>query len=122
VLASPPPIAPEAEPAAAVTDVSGRWDVQIAYAASSSTHALSLRQRGSVLEGWHRGDFIPRDVTGSIDGSAVRIRSAFGEETGDAIALTFTGTVSGDEMSGSLDMGEYLAATWTARRRRGPRG
>ena len=46
-----------------------------------------------------------------------RIRSAFGEQHGDSINLTFTGKLTGDQMSGALDMGEYLGATWTATRR-----
>ena len=29
--------------------------------------------------------------------------------------MTFTGKVAGDELKGTLDMGEYLGATWTAR-------
>jgi hypothetical protein len=28
----------------------------------------------------------------------------------------FSGKVAGDEMSGALDMGEYLEAKWTAQR------
>ena len=117
VLASPPPqqVTPPKPPSA--TDLSGSWDVQITYAAGVSTHALHLRQRGSVIDGAHRGDFVSRDVAGSVDGDAVRIRSAFGEEHGDSIGYTFTGTVKDDEMSGALDMGEYLAASWTAKRR-----
>ena len=42
------------------------------------------------------------------------IRSAFGEAHGDSITFVFTGKVAGNEMSGALDMGEYLGATWTA--------
>jgi L-seryl-tRNA(Ser) seleniumtransferase len=56
-------------------------------------------------------------LTGVIDGGSVRLRSAFGEEHGDSITFVFTGTVAGNEMSGVLDMGEYLAAKWTATRR-----
>ena len=63
-----------------------------------------------------------RDASGTIDGAAVRIRSAFGEEHGDSLSFTFTGTVTGDEMGGTLDMGEYLGATWTAKRRQARRG
>jgi L-seryl-tRNA(Ser) seleniumtransferase len=63
-----------------------------------------------------------REIAGTIDGDAVRIRSAFGEQHGDSINLTFTGKVSGDQMSGTLDMGEYLGATWTATRRESRRG
>jgi L-seryl-tRNA(Ser) seleniumtransferase len=58
-----------------------------------------------------------REVTGTIDGDGVRIRSAFGEQHGDSINLTFTGKLAGDQMSGTLDMGEYLGATWNATRR-----
>jgi uncharacterized pyridoxal phosphate-dependent enzyme len=116
VLSSPPPPPPATAPKTPAGDLSGAWDVQVTYAAGTSTHALHLRQRGNEIDGAHRGDFMTRDLTGSIDGDAVRIRSAFGEEHGDSIGYTFTGTVRGDEMSGALDMGEYLAATWTAKR------
>jgi uncharacterized pyridoxal phosphate-dependent enzyme len=115
-ISSPAPMQ-VSTPKPPATDLSGSWDVQITYAAGASTHALHLRQRDNALDGAHRGDFVSRDITGSVDGDAVRIRSAFGEEHGDSIGYTFTGTVKGDEMSGALDMGEYLAATWTAKRR-----
>jgi L-seryl-tRNA(Ser) seleniumtransferase len=62
-----------------------------------------------------------REISGSIDGDNVRIRSAYGEQHGDSVNLTFVGRVSGDQMSGPLDMGEYLGATWTATRRTGGR-
>jgi L-seryl-tRNA(Ser) seleniumtransferase len=116
VLAQPPRVAAPA-PAAPAADVSGGWDVQITYAASTSTNRLQLRQRGGDVDGSHKGDFVTRDLAGSIDGSTVRLRSAIGEEGGDAISCSFEGTVAGDQMSGTLDMGEYLKATWTATRR-----
>jgi L-seryl-tRNA(Ser) seleniumtransferase len=112
---APPPAPPAA-------DISGQWDVKVEFAASSSTHSLSLRQRGNDVDGAHRGDFVSRDLTGTIDGDSVRLRSAYGEQNGDALNYTFTGKLSGDEMSGTLDMGEYLAGRWTARRRSGRRG
>jgi seryl-tRNA(Sec) selenium transferase len=110
----------EVAPAPAAADLSGQWDVRIEYAAGTSNHGLTLRQRGSEVEGAHRGDFMTRDLTGTIDGDNVRLRSAVGEQTGDSVNYTFTGTVTGDEMGGNLDMGEYLSGRWTAKRR-GPR-
>ena len=53
-------------------------------------------------------------MSGSIDGGAVRLASTVTEAHGDALSYTFTGTVKGDGMSGTLDMGEYLGAKWTA--------
>jgi hypothetical protein len=32
------------------------------------------------------------------------------------LSFRFTGTVAGDSMSGSLDMGEYLTAKWSAKK------
>lgn len=108
-------------PRPATVDVSGNWDVRIQYAAGASTHGLTLRQRGQEVEGAHRGDFVSRDVTGTVDGDAVRLRSAYGEN-GDSINYTFSGTVAGDDMGGTLEMGEYLGAAWTAKRRTGRKG
>jgi L-seryl-tRNA(Ser) seleniumtransferase len=117
VLSDPPRNAAANPPAAPAADLSGQWDVRVEYAAGASRHALNLRQRGNDIDGSHTGDFMSRDLSGTIDGDTVRIRSAFGEETGDAISYTFSGKVSGDQMSGTLDMGEYLGARWTAQRR-----
>jgi hypothetical protein len=104
---------PQAAPAA---DLTGSWDVRIEYAAGSSAHAFHLRQRGNELEGLHQGDFVTREAAGTIDADAVRIRSNYPESHGDAFSFTFAGKVSGDEMGGELDMGEYLKARWTAKR------
>jgi uncharacterized pyridoxal phosphate-dependent enzyme len=121
VLSKPPAQTDMATPAAAAADLSGQWNLQIQYAAATSTHALLLTQKGNDIGGFHQGEFMTRDVTGTIEGESVRIRSAFGEQHGDSINLTFSGTVSGDRMTGTLDMGEYLAASWTATRRAGRR-
>lgn len=123
VLSAPPRTAAEPPPATPAADLSGQWELRIDYAAGRSTHSLFLRQRGNDIDGAHQGDFITRDLTGTIDGAGVRIRSFMGEEHGDSLNYTLTGKVTGDTMSGALDMGEYLAATWTASRRvRGGRG
>ncbi|MGH9386591.1 MAG: hypothetical protein ACRD2N_20150 [Vicinamibacterales bacterium] len=102
--------------AAPASDVSGQWDVQNAYLASASMHTLHLKQAGSRLEGSHQGDFVSRDLAGTIEGNTVQIASSYTERNGDALSFRFTGTVDGDTMSGTLDMGEYLTATWTAKR------
>jgi L-seryl-tRNA(Ser) seleniumtransferase len=113
VLSKPPRVEekPKATPAG---DLTGAWDVRIQYAASESTHRLHVRQRGNDLDGTHQGDFLSRDLRGTIDGDRVRIRSAY--DHGDALEYTFSGTLHGDEMGGELDLGEYLAARWSAKR------
>jgi L-seryl-tRNA(Ser) seleniumtransferase len=114
---SSPPRQDAPKPAASSTvDVTGQWDVRIEYPATRSTHTLHLRQVGGRLEGTHQGDFVARDLSGTVEGTSVQISSSYTERHGDALSFRFTGAVAGDEMSGTLDMGEYLTAKWTGRR------
>jgi uncharacterized pyridoxal phosphate-dependent enzyme len=124
-LSNPPAsirVAPPAQPAAAAGDVSGRWNVRIDYVAGASTHTLHLRQTGNRIEGTHQGDFVSRDLTGTIDGDRVQLASTYSERNGDALNFRFTGNLAADGMAGALDMGEYLTAKWTARRHEYRRG
>lgn len=99
------------------TNLTGRWEVEIQYAAGKTKHILHVTQNENRLEGAHQGDFTSRDLAGSISGDAVRFSSNQTERHGDSLSYRFSGKISGDTMSGALDMGEYLGATWTARRR-----
>ena len=114
---------PAGEPPAPIANLSGRWDVEIKYAASQSLHLLHVVQTGNRLEGIHQGNFQSRDITGSIAGDAVSLVSTVTERHGDALVYRFTGKVSeaegGQMLAGALDLGEYLSATWTARKRSG---
>ena len=115
VLSNPPESAPSsAAPPAA--DLTGQWTVHVEYAAGSSTHTFHLRQREHALDGSHQGDFVSRDLMGTVHGDAVRLHSAYTEQHGDSLSFTFSGKISGDQMSGTVDMGEYLKATWRAER------
>jgi L-seryl-tRNA(Ser) seleniumtransferase len=121
-LLSRPPKRPPETPAIPGADLSGQWDVHIEYLAGRSQHTLHLRQQGNRIEGSHQGDFVSRDLSGSIDGDNVEISSRYTERHGDSLMFTFTGKASANEMSGSLDMGEYLKAKWTAKRHEYRRG
>ena len=103
-------------PKAPATDLTGRWDVRIDFAAGASDHTFHVRQQGNQVVGTHQGDFVARDFSGTISGGDERIVSSVGEVHGAALSYAFTGKVQGDKMSGGLDMGEYLGARWTATR------
>ncbi|MBI3423768.1 MAG: aminotransferase class V-fold PLP-dependent enzyme [Acidobacteria bacterium] len=116
LLSNPPRTAPQPPPKPPVTDLSGQWDVQIDFIGSNSEHILHIRQQGSQITGSHQGDYVSRELYGTIEGDAVRLASSYTEEHGDNLSYTFTGTVNGDALSGALDLGEYLTAKWTAKR------
>ena len=107
---------PVAAPVPAAANVSGRWNVDIQFKASRTTHTVHLQQNGNRVDGIHHGDFVTRDISGTLDGDTISLASAVTERHGDALNYRFTGNVTGEAMSGSLDLGEYLNATWTARR------
>lgn len=113
--------APAVSPAPAAADLSGHWTVEIQYAASAATHHITVVQDGGRLSGSHRGNYVTRDLQGTVSGDRVAFGSTVTERTGDSLVYRFSGTVAGDTMSGALDMGEYLGATWTAARRGAPR-
>jgi uncharacterized pyridoxal phosphate-dependent enzyme len=116
ILSNPPKQDAPARTAAPAVDLTGQWDVHIEYAANTSNHTLHLKQVDNRIEGTHQGDFVSRDLAGTIDGNSVQISSSYTERHGDALSFRFIGTTAADGMSGTLDMGEYLMAKWSARR------
>jgi D-glucosaminate-6-phosphate ammonia-lyase len=95
--------------------VGGRWDVEIEFFSSKSRHTLFVEQDGNWIQGSHQGDFTVRDMAGMIEGNDVKLRSVE-RRPGASVTFIFAGTVSGDTFSGTLYMGEYLNAKFTAKR------
>ena len=94
----------------------GRWDVTVEFFCSKSEHTFFIeKQDGNWLRGSHKGTFAIREMVGSIEGDEVKFKSNY-RVPGDAITSIFHGTLSGDTISGDLDMGEYLTGKFTARR------
>src|SRR5438046_6403735 len=110
---TPKPVAP---PAPAAANVSGRWDVDIQFTASRTTHTLHLQQNGNRVDGIHHGDFVTRDIAGTLDGDTSALASAVTERHGDALNYRFTGKGARETVAGSLDLGEYRRSTGRAGR------
>ena len=101
--------------AAPSANVSGVWEVDIQYEVGSARHKVFLTASGNQLTGSHDGWAYRGDVTGEVDGDRVHFRSTLPAEA-QRLSYTFSGTVSGDSMSGNLALGEYGQARWSARR------
>jgi hypothetical protein len=100
---------------APAANISGRWDTDVEFFNSISKHAFYLEQDGNWIEGAHKGEFTVRDMRGTIEGDTVKLRSV-DRHPADSITFTFTGKLSGDTMTGSIYMGEYRTAKFTAKR------
>jgi L-seryl-tRNA(Ser) seleniumtransferase len=120
VLSAKHTLKPVEAPKTPTLDLTGQWLIDIVYAAGKTTHTLHLRQQENGVTGTHQGDFLARDISGTISADAITLGSNVTERHGDALTYRFSGkaTGSGDAatLSGTLDMGEYLTATWTGRR------
>ncbi len=101
--------------AAPAANISGRWDTDIEFFSSMSTHAFFIEQDGNWIQGSHKGEFTVRDMRGTIEGDMVKLRSV-DRHPADSITFTFTGTLSGDTITGSIYMGEYRTAKFIAKR------
>lgn len=125
VLSAKHTLKPAEAPKAPAIDLTGQWLIDIQYAAGKTTHTLHLRQQENGVTGTHQGDFLARDISGTISGDAITLASIVTERHGDALTYRFTGKTAGTgggvasngaTLSGTLDLGEYLTATWTGRR------
>lgn len=115
VLSKPPKIEDPVLTGGTSSPVAGQWDVTINFIRGSATHSVSLEQQGEKLLGSHRGEFVTGDLTGGMAGENIRFRSSQKIE-GTRLFWDFQGKVSGDSMSGTVAMGEYGEAKWTAQR------
>jgi len=114
---------PRPEPAAPEMNLSGRWDINVEFFSSKSQHQFFLQQDGGHINGSHKSDFSVREVQGTIEGGQIKLRSNTTDRgSGDSVPYIFAGTGSGDAFSGTLYMGEYLTAKFTANRRPYPPG
>ena len=100
---------------APAANLSGSWEATIEFFSSTSNHILFLEQDGNWIRGSHKGDFSTRELTGTIEGESVKMRSV-DRQPGDSITFIFSAGIFGDSISGSIHMGEYRTAKFTAKR------
>src|SRR5438105_2915096 len=114
-LLTNPPRRQKPSPSGTLAQIGGQWDVEIAYLRDHALHTLFLEQKGDKLMGSHRGEFLSADIGGKVEGANVRCHSNHHYE-GTSIGYTFEGVADGDMIRGTVDVGEYGKAPYTARR------
>jgi L-seryl-tRNA(Ser) seleniumtransferase len=112
--------APKPKPAlvAPLANLTGRWEIEITFAASSTTWHVYLDHDGTELGGVYRSPVVPEgSVKGQISGDRVEIHS-HGRHEGMAFHYVFTGVLtSKQQMEGEVALGwEDGSTRWKARR------
>jgi seryl-tRNA(Sec) selenium transferase len=95
--------------------VSGLWNVSVEYFTSKSDHKWIIEQDGNWIQGTHTSDFSQQELMGMVEGDQVTLRSNV-RKPGDGVTYMFSGKVSGETIEGSIFLGEYLTAKFTARK------
>jgi len=113
-LSSPSPAsAPVKRPA--TLDLSGRWDAELVFMRGSEPHTLFLEQKDGRLGGTHCGEALRGKLEGWIEGDEVEFRSVQPTEATE-LEFRFRGKATPQSISGTVDLGEYGKANWTAQR------
>jgi hypothetical protein len=114
LLSKPPKIAePPAPPSGRTAALSGQWDLHLDFVYGSANHTLVLEQDGAKLLGTHQGEFASGDLSGTVAANTVRFQSSLPTE-GTRVSFQFSGTAGDGKMSGTVALGEYGEARWTA--------
>jgi uncharacterized pyridoxal phosphate-dependent enzyme len=103
-----PPV-PQGRPA----QVSGDWTVEIHFTRGIGHQRLTLQQDANALKGSQTGAVYEAALVGSVQADHVELHSDM-KVPGNSIPWNFTGIANGGSMSGTVNMGEYGSATWTA--------
>lgn len=100
-------------------NLAGRWDVTVDFFSSRSHHTWFLQQDSNWIQGSHQGDFSVLKLAGTIEEDQVKLRSR-DHHPGDNITFIFYGAIKDDTITGSIYMGEYMNAKFTATRNNYP--
>lgn len=103
------------ELAAPSASINGHWDVTVEFLSSTGQHSLYLEQDGNWIQGTHHSDFSAQEIMGMVEGDQIKMRSNV-RIPGSGVTYLFSGTATDDSMSGSIYLGEYLTAKFTAKR------
>lgn len=99
--------------------LTGNWEMTFETPRGNMTQTWVLEQTGNAVKGTlkaTRGDrTIESPVEGTVDGDKVTLNVTRETPNGDKRTMTYTGTVSGDTMKGTVKFGEN-DREWSAKR------
>ncbi len=107
-----------AAPASEQVNVNGEWQLNIETDNGTFTPTAVFTQDGEKLSGTYKGRFGESKLEGSIKGKTIEWQVTI-DVQGQAVTLNYKGEVTADDsMKGSVQMGDFGSAEWTAKRAR----
>ena len=113
-------------------DLSGEWEVEVAFLRGSRRHRMLLRQDGEALSGRQESEQFSGPVAGRLDADGVTLRfdacyegstisySLAGQPTQAGLAGVVAFGAANGTSQGELNLRQHGAGSWTARRASAP--
>jgi hypothetical protein len=97
-------------------DVTGDWEMTMVTPRAERTSTVHFEQDGEkitvTMEGRQGGEIIGE---GTIKGNEIEWTISRSTPRGD-MTMSYKGTVDGDSMSGTVELGDFGSFDWTAKR------
>ena len=114
-LSNPPNFSAPEIPQGGPASVAGIWNVQMKYLCGEGSQRFLLEQKEGEVTGVHQGEIYNGNLTGKVHAQQISFHSVM-PVGGNEINYSFSGTANGDSMSGTVTLGEYGHAQWSATR------
>jgi opacity protein-like surface antigen len=100
---------------AADANVAGEWDMTVETQAGTGNPHFSLKQDGGKITGTYKGMLGESPVTGSVNGNDISLSFQVNAQGMD-LAVSYTGTVDGATMKGTVKLGDLGEGTFTGKK------
>ena len=95
--------------------VAGDWDVTVQSPQGTNTVLVTLKQDGEKLDGLFKSPLGELPFTGTLTGNEMKFNFMFPVD-GQPLAITMTGKVDGETITGKADFGGFAEGDWSAKR------
>jgi hypothetical protein len=96
-------------------DVSGTWDLSVETPQGAMALTSTFKQDGEKLTGMQSSQMGDMPLEGTIKGADIAFAIVI-DMQGQQMTISYTGKVDGDTMSGTIELGSFGSATWTAKK------
>lgn len=101
--------------AASAADLTGTWVLTVDSPQGTSNPTMVLEQNGDKVSGTYQGSMGSADLSGTVNGDSFTLSAEMSMQGMD-FTLTYSGTQSGDNMTGEVDLAGMGGAGFTGKR------
>ena len=96
-------------------DVEGNWTINLTFIAGKAQHIAKITQDGENLTGTYHGEHLKGNLSGRVNGNTITFSGRLRNQS-TGVSFNYKGTIDGDTMKGTVNMGEYWNAEFIAKK------